>query len=140
MSAPRSFTIIAIVLLLWNLMGVMAFVMQYNMDLAVLAETDPAGARIFAAMPGWLWIDYGVAVLAGTVGAASLLAKRKAAVALFLLSLVAVIVQFGYTFLATDLIAAKGVVVAMAFPILIFAITIFQWRYASAQMAKGVLR
>jgi hypothetical protein len=140
MLAPQFFILIAIMFLLWNLMGLASFVMQYMMDVNELAKTDPAGAKAFAAMPGWLWLVYAVAVLAGTGGAIALLMRKKAAVPLFLLSLVAVVVQFGYVFLATDLIAAKGVVVAMAFPLLIFVIAIIQWRYATAQAAKGVLR
>jgi hypothetical protein len=91
-------------------------------------------------MPAWLWLDYAVAVLAGTGGAIALLLRRRVAVPLFLLSLIAVVVQFGYVFIATDIIAIKGVVVAMAFPILIFVIAILQWRYATAQVAKGFIR
>ncbi|SEJ94470.1 hypothetical protein SAMN05518849_1209 [Sphingobium sp. AP50] len=140
MSAPRSFILIAIAFLLWNLMGVASFVMQYLMDLNALEKSDPGGAKIFAAMPAWLWLDYAVAVLAGTGGAITLLLRRRVAVPLFLLSLIAVVVQFGYVFIATDIIAIKGVVVAMAFPILIFVIAILQWRYATAQVAKRVIR
>lgn len=140
MSASRSFIVIAIIILLWNLMGVLSFVMQYQMDLAQLARTDPAGAKIFAAMPGWLWVDYAVAVLAGTVGALCLLLRRRLATYLFALSLIAVVIQFGYVFLATDIIAMKGIVAVAAFPILIFVIAIMQWRYATAQAAKGVIR
>ncbi|MFC3441908.1 sugar transporter [Sphingobium rhizovicinum] len=140
MSAPRSFILIAILFLLWNCMGLASFIMQYLMDLNELAKTDPGGAKIFAAMPEWLWLDYGVAVLAGLGGALFLLLRKRAAVPLFLLSLIAVVVQFGYVFVATDIIAIKGVVVATAFPILIFVIAIIQWRYAIVQRAKGVLR
>lgn len=69
MSTSRSFTIIALVLLLWNLIGVAAFVMQYTADLEALAKSDPYTARIFAGMPGWAWAAYVVAVGAGTLGA-----------------------------------------------------------------------
>ena len=140
MSAPRSFIIIAVAFLLWNLMGVMSFVMQYLMDLKELARTDPGGAKIFADMPAWLWLVYAVAVLAGAIGALCLLLRRKIAVPLFALSLFAVIVQFGYVFIGTDIIAIKGMVVATAFPILIFVIAVVQWRYASVQAARGLLR
>lgn len=139
MSAPRSFILIAIAFLLWNLMGIASFVMQYLMDLNELARTDPGGAKIFAAMPAWLWLDYGIAVLAGFGGALFLLLRKQAAVPLFLLSLIAVVVQFGYVFAATPVLAIRGVVVATAFPILIFIIAIVQWRYATAQRAKGIL-
>ncbi|MEA3390004.1 sugar transporter [Sphingobium sp. CCH11-B1] len=140
MSMSRSVTIIGIVLLLWNLMGVAAWVMQYGMDLSELAKTDPVGARIFAEMPSWLWVAYAVAVGAGTLGALLLLMKKAAAATLFLVSLVAVLVQFGYTLGATDLIAQKGIVVAAGFPAFVILVAIVQLAYARSLVAKGVLR
>ena len=80
MSTSRSLTIVGIILLLWNLMGVMAFVMQYGMDLTDLARTDPVTARAFAAMPAWLWIVYGVAVAAGTAASTSKSARGRAVI------------------------------------------------------------
>jgi len=139
MRAPASFVIIAVILLLWNLMGVAAFVMQYGADLSELARTDPDTARAFAQMPGWAWAVYAVAVGAGTLGASALLLRRRVAVPLFLLSLLAVIVQFGHTFLGTDLLAVKGAGAAI-FPAVIVLIGIGQWLYARSQAAKGLLR
>ncbi|UZW53845.1 sugar transporter [Sphingobium sp. JS3065] len=139
MTAPRSFRAIGILLLLWNLLGVAAFIMQYSADLDRLAKTDPYTARIFAAMPGWVWATYAVAVGAGALGAILLLLHKAAAAPLFLLSIIAVIVQFGYNFLYTDLLAVKGPTAAI-FPAVILIIAIFQWRYASRLIAKGILR
>ncbi|WP_188063820.1 sugar transporter [Sphingobium sp. KCTC 72723] len=139
MKSPRFFVTIGILLLLWNLMGVAAFVMQYTADLTVLARTDPTTAQAFAAMPGWVWGAYGVAVGAGTLGAMLLLMKKAVAATLFLVSLIAVIVQFGYTFLGTDLLAIKGATSA-AFPALIIIVAIVQLLYARSLVARGVLR
>ncbi|MCK0531231.1 sugar transporter [Sphingobium agri] len=139
MGASRSFKIIAIGLLIWNLIGVAAFGMQYGADLAVLAKSDPYTARLFAEMPGWAWAAYAVAVGAGTVGALLLLLRKAAAVALFALSLAAVVVQFGYSFLGTDLWAVKGAGAAV-FPAVIVAIAVGQLLYAARLHAKGVLR
>lgn len=135
----RSIYVIAVILLLWNLMGVAAFVMQYGADLNQLAKTDPDTARAFAAMPRWAWAVYAVAVGAGTLGAVALLARKALAATLFLISLIAVIIQFGHTFLGTDLLAVKGAS-TLAFPTLIFVIGLIQLLYARAQVAKGVLR
>jgi hypothetical protein len=66
MAQHRSVTVIGIILLLWNLMGILAFTMQYSMDLDELAQTDPLTAHAFATMPGWLWVVYAIAVGAGT--------------------------------------------------------------------------
>ncbi|MCP1470805.1 hypothetical protein J3E64_002498 [Sphingobium sp. OAS761] len=140
MTAPRTLLIIGIVLLLWNLTGVAAFVMQYGADLDELARTDPVTAHAFATMPAWLWGVYAVAVGAGTAGAIMLLMKKAAAASLFLVSLIAVLVQFGYTLLGTDLIAQKGVAAAAAFPAVIILIALFQLLYARTLVGKGVLR
>lgn len=139
MNIPRYFTIIAIILLLWNLMGLAAFVMQYTADLTELAKSDPTTAQAFATMPSWVWIAYAIAVGAGTLGAILLLMKKAAAATLFLISLIAVIVQFGYTFLGTGLLAVKGPSV-LAFPAFIVVMAIVQLLYARNLVGKGVLR
>ena len=139
MNMPRYFIVIAIVLLLWNLMGLAAFAMQYTADLTELAKSDPVTAQAFAAMPAWVWIAYAIAVGAGTLGAVLLLMKKAAAASLFLLSLIAVVVQFGYTFLGTDLLAVKGPSV-IAFPAFIVVMAVVQLLYARNLVGKGVLR
>ena len=139
MNMPRYFIVIAIVLLLWNLMGLAAFAMQYTADLTELAKSDPVTAQAFAAMPAWVWIAYTIAVGAGTLGAVLLLMKKAAAASLFLLSLIAVVVQFGYTFLGTDLLALKGPSV-IAFPAFIVVMAIIQLLYARHLVGKAMLR
>src|SRR3546814_5433436 len=54
-----------------------------------------------------------------------LLARSAMARWLFVLSLIAIIVIFGYLFLATDVIAVKGAAATLPFPILIALIAIF---------------
>lgn len=139
MNMPRYFIVIAIVLLLWNLMGLAAFAMQYTADLTELAKSDPVTAQAFAAMPAWVWIAYAIAVGAGTLGAVLLLMKKAAAASLFLLSLIAVVVQFGYTFLGTDLLAVKGPSV-IAFPAFIVVMAVVQLLYARHLVGKAMLR
>ena len=139
MTATRSFTIIAVILLLWNMIGMAAFIMQYTADLSALARTDPYTARIFAQMPGWVWIAYAVAVGAGTLGAILLLLRKAAAVWPFLASVIAIVVQFGYSFLGTDMLAVKGPT-TMIFPAVILLIAVAQLLYARSLAAKGVLR
>ncbi|MEQ6333179.1 sugar transporter [Sphingobium sp. MK2] len=139
MHTPRFFIIIAVILLLWNLMGVAAFIMQYGADLTELAKTDPTTAQAFATMPNWVWLIYAIAVGAGAIGALLLLMRKAAAASLFLVSLIAVLVQFGYTLLGTDLVAIKGVS-ALTFPAVIILIAVVQLLYARALVAKGALR
>lgn len=139
MRPSRSFHIIGLILLGWNLMGLAAFILQYSADPATLAKDDPYTARILAQMPGWAWTAYAVAVSGGTLGATLLLMRKAAAAGLFLLSVIAVIVQFGYSFLGTDLLAMKGATAAI-FPAIILAIAVAQTAYARNLAAKGILR
>ena len=138
MRPSRSFHIIGLILLGWNLMGLAAFILQYSADLATLAKDDPYTARIFVQMPGWAWTAYAVAVGGGTMGATLLLMRKAAAVGLFLLSLISVIVQFGYSFLGTDLLAVKSATAAI-FPAIILAIAVAQTVYARHLKTKGIL-
>ncbi|MBB5986099.1 sugar transporter [Sphingobium lignivorans] len=129
----------AILFLLWNLLGCAAFVMQSTMDLDALAATDPVQAQIWATMPAWAWAAYLVAVAAGTLGAIALLMRSRLAVLLSLLCVAAVLVQFGYAFLGTDLLALKGPSSAI-FPAIIVLLAIAQWIYARWLRRRGALR
>jgi hypothetical protein len=139
MTIEKSFRPISIVLLLWSLMGIAAYLSQVTMSTAELAKTDPYQAHMFEQMPKWAWAAYAIAVWSELLGAIALLLKRKWAVPLFLISLVAVVVQFSYAFTMTDLLTVKGWGAAI-FPAVIAIIGIGQWLFARAAQAKGVLR
>lgn len=140
MSSSRSLTIVAVIALLWNLMGIAAFFMQYTADLDALAKVDPYQAKAFSEMPGWQWAAYAVAVFSGLAGTIFLFLRSKHAIALYTLSLAAVIVQFGYTFLATDIVAVMGWGKAAGFPLFIFIAAVAQLLYARTAAARGALR
>lgn len=133
---PRSFWIVAVLLLLWALMGDFAYVSQASRSVPM----DAYDAALFDAMPGWVWGAYALAVWVGTAGAIALLLRRKLASALFAVSLVAAVVQFGYTLGMTDLIAVKGLATAAGFPLVIIAIGLFQLWWAHRCAAKGWVR
>lgn len=130
---------VAIVFLLWNLVGIAAFVMQWTADLDELAKTDPYQARTFAEMPAWTWAAYAIAVIAGTLSAVLLVLRRTGAVALSALEVVAVIVQFSYTFGMTDLLSVKGPADTVPLPAAIILIAILQLFYARWMAGKGLL-
>jgi len=135
----RTFWIIAALLLAWNLMGDMAYLMQVSADLDELAKTDPVTAEAFRSMPTFAWSAFAIAVWVGTAGAIALLLRRKVAWVLFAVSLAGVIVQFGWTFLGTDLLAQKGFGSAI-FPLFIAAVALFSTLYARRKAADGTLR
>lgn len=134
----RTFWIIATLILLWNLLGDAAYLMQASADLDALAKSDAVSARAFMQMPAWAWGAYAVAVWSGTFGAILLLMRRGWAWAFFALSLTAVVVQFGWTFLDFGLLGAKGPSSAI-FPLVIVGIAIASLIYARRKKADGTL-
>jgi hypothetical protein len=130
---------IALILLLWTLAGITAFIMQWTQDLDALAKTDPYQAETFRNMPGWAWAAYGVAVVSGLLGALLLVLSRKGAVILSGIEVVAVIVQFSYTFGMTELMSVKGPSTAI-FPAVILVLAVFQLLLARHMTRTGQLR
>lgn len=135
----RRFWIIAAAILIWNLMGDVAYTMQASADLDALARTDPVTAAAFRSMPVWAWIAYAVAVWIGTLAAVLLIARRRKAWIFFALSLAGVVVQFSWSFLGFGMVAAKGWSTAV-FPAVIFAIALASLLYARAKAKDGTLR
>jgi len=140
MSSSRNLTIVAVIALLWNLTGIAFFFMQYTADLDALAKIDPYQAKAFSEMPSWQWAVYAIAVFAGLAGTICLFLRSRRAIPLYILSLTAVIVQFGYTFFATDIIAVMGWGKAAGFPVFIFIAALAQLLYARTAAARGLLR
>lgn len=139
MSTTRGLIIFGVIALLWNVMGIAAFVMQYTADLNALAKTDAYQAKLFAGMPKWAWVAYAVAVFGGLAATIALLLRRRSAVPLYAISLIAVVAQFSHTFFGTDLLAVRGWATAI-FPAVIFLLGLLQFLYARSAAAKGLLR
>ena len=136
---PTWFYIIGVILLLWGLAGCWACYMHVTVGPAIDPNATDWDRAYFAALPSWFAIDFAVAVGAGVLGSIALLLRSKWAVTLYWLSLIAVVIQFGYMFLATDVIAVKGVT-ATLFPALIFVIGLFQIWVAGMAKKRGWLR
>ena len=73
-------------------------------------------ARFMPRCPAWYNWVYAAAVGTGLLGGIALLSRSSVARTLFIVSLVAVVIQFGYSFAATDLIAHKGAAATVPFP------------------------
>lgn len=136
---PGWYWAVAILALLWMLFGVAAWCMDLMMDPAAVARLPEAQQQLHASRPSWLFVVYGVAIFSGLLGAIGLLLRKRWATSLFLLSLLAVIVQFGYTFAAMRAIQVLGAAQALPFPILIFAIGAALWWFSGYAGKRGWL-
>jgi len=90
-----SFWLIGAVALIWNVMGVVNFIVQMNADaVAAMPETHRA---IIESRPAWATGGFAVAVFGGVFGCILLLFRKSAAFYLFIASLLGVIVTMIHT-------------------------------------------
>jgi len=93
---PVWFWIVAAIGLVWNAMGVNAYLQQAYDTESYRAMYTPEKLEVAANMPAWLTAAFAIAVFSGALGCIALLLRKSIANSLLLLSLVAVIVQMGY--------------------------------------------
>ena len=127
----------AIIALLWTLLGVIAWTMDLMMDPAALAELPANQQALYMARPAWVFVLYAVAVFSGFIGAIGLLLRQRWVTTLFLLSLVAIVVQFGYVLFGMDAIGVLGAGEALPFPIVIFLFGVFLLWFARYARRHG---
>ncbi|WP_326523925.1 hypothetical protein [Sphingomonas sp.] len=136
--APRTwFWVVAIVLLLWGAMGCYACFQQFRLGAEAMGPASDYDRALYASLPAWYnWI-YAVAVGAGFLGSVALLLRSGAARTLYLISLIAVLIQFGWLFATSDIVAAKGAGVVLPFPIFIACVAVFQIWFAGMASRRG---
>lgn len=113
---PRWFVAAAVILLLWAIAGVASFAAHVFVGEEMAAQQGPWDLAYYRALPAWFAWDYAIATLASLAGAVALWLHSRWAVALYVVSLVGVAIQFGYVFLGTDLMTIKGAAATVPFP------------------------
>lgn len=108
--APKWYMPVSIVALLWNLIGVMAFIMEVNKSDEALAALPEAERIIHENMPIWVTIAFAIAVFGGTLGSLGLVLRKRWAVPVLAASLIAILIQmfYSYTMIDTDRVGGHG--------------------------------
>lgn len=133
------FWVVGVVALLWNLLGVWAYIGSVTATPEQLASlyNDEQLAMILAT-PKWAISATAIAVTAGVIGSILLLLRNKLCVPVFIVSLIAIVVQDVYIFGMTNSVEAFGMQ-----PIymqgLVLLIGIYLVWYATAQKKRGVI-
>jgi len=127
--SSRAHLWIALAALVWNLLGLMAFVMQVSMTPEQVAALAAADRAVHDATPSWLTVAFALAVGGGVLGSIGLLLRQRWAVAAFTVSLAALVVQIVGGYLVTPMWQASGAAGA-AFPAVLLAIAVALLAYA----------
>ena len=121
---PKWFMIVAGVLLVWNLLGVMAYIMQVTMSPDALAALPEAQRELYENTPAWATAAFAVAVNGGALGCLLLLLKRSLAGFFLQLSLAGVLVQMFHSFFMSKSFEVFGPG-GMVMPVLVIVIAIY---------------
>lgn len=136
--APWWFWTIGVVALIWNLMGVAAYLAQVSMDETVLAAMPAAERAIYEAVPAWATAAFAIAVFGGALGCAVLLLRKAWAFHVLILSLVGVLVQMYHAFFLTRSIEVYGPG-GMIMPVMVIVLSVFLVWFARFSQGKGWL-
>jgi hypothetical protein len=105
---PRSFFIIGGVALVWNLLGVGAYVAQVTMTPEVLNALPEAERLLYENVPSWATAAFAIAVNGGALGCLLLLLRKALAIPVLIASLAGVIVQMYHAFFIANSIEVYG--------------------------------
>ncbi|WP_298366839.1 hypothetical protein [uncultured Lutibacter sp.] len=134
----KAFWLIGIIALFWNIMGVMAYLMQaFITDEAKALLPEPEQAY-YNGIPVWVTAAFAIAVFSGLLGCIALLLKRKIAYLLFIISLITVIIQFIYNFFIQEFMDVSGFS-KIIMPIIVMLIAFFLVWYSKECIKKGWL-
>ena len=99
---PKWFAVIAVVALLWNLLGCIAIAADLMLSPADVAKLSAAQQQLYAARAGWAVAASVTAVLGGAIGCIGLLLRKKWAFPVLILSLIGILIQDFGLFVVVD--------------------------------------
>jgi hypothetical protein len=136
---PLWFWIVSAVMLLWNGLGVMAYIQDATLSSATLQAMPDAERALRLSRPAWATAAFAVAVFGGTAGCLLLLLRHRFAQSVLILSLLGVVVQMTHAFLIADSIAVYGPDV-LIMPAMVLAGALFLVWFARRARRRGWLR
>jgi hypothetical protein len=138
-SPPRSYWVISGVALLWNLVGLAAYIGQVTMSEDAMNALPEAQRVMMETTPAWALGAFAIATTAGVLGCVLLVLRNSWAVPFFLVSLAAVLAQMYYAFVVANAIDLYGGA-AIVQPALIIAIGVGLIWYSRYAKEKGWFR
>lgn len=114
---------IAVFALIWNTLGVVAYLGQAYMTDETLAALPESNQLYYSNLPAWVTAAFAIAVFGGFLGAIGLLWRKKWTYFLFIVSLVAVVLQQIHSFFIQEYIEITGAQVIL--PALTLAIAVY---------------
>lgn len=132
-----SFWIISSVALVWNILGVCAYLSQTFMSHETLLTLPLSEQHYFSNLPAWVTAVFATTVFSGFFGSIGLILKKRIANILFSISIVMLLAHQVYNFFIQDFIVISGI--RLTIPISTTVIGFFLIWYSYKMSKQGVL-
>lgn len=140
MNKPATwYLIVCGIALVWNLMGVMAYVAQMTMSPEAMQALPENERMLYENTPSWATGAFALAVWGGTLGSMFLLLRRKLATPVLIISLVGIAVQMFHSFFMSKSIEVYGPG-GMVMPVMIAVIAVYLVWLSKKATANGWMK
>lgn len=132
-----SFWLIGALALIWNVMGVINFIVQ--MDPGALASYPESHRAIIEGRPAWATGAFAVAVFGGAIGCILLLLRKSVAFHMFIASLLGVIIAVAHSLVAAGSMISGPLEFVMIIFLPLVVVGLLVW-YSMRARSKGWIR
>jgi CHASE2 domain-containing sensor protein len=133
---PTWFWIASILGLLWNALGVFAYLGQAYMTDEMKAALPEEQLQLMESTPAWVTAAFAIAVWGGLLGCIFLLVRKRWARPVFMVSLIGILLQIGYSVLMTNAMEVYGLIQALVMPVLVVAIGFLLYFFSGIAIKK----
>jgi len=139
--APRHLWIVGVIAVLFNAIGAFDYVMSMTQGAAYMASAGmtPEQIAFMQTYPMWMKVVWPTGVWTAFVGSCLILARKKVAFPLFMVSLAAFLLSLLYSYVLTDGGEIMGAAMMGASAVITAELVFLIW-YARAMTQRGVLR
>lgn len=136
---PLWFWGIAVVALLWNILGCVILLTEVFAQEAMMESMTDAQKEWSRSTPSWIYFVFAISVCSGVAGSICLLVRKRLCVQLFTISFVAVLIQMVYTMWVAGGLEVMGPSGAVM-PAIVITLSIVWLLFSLYFKAKGWLR
>ena len=138
--APIWFWALAIIFLLWNIMGVLSFFFHTMISEDFIEHLPENEQALYGEYSIWTNVLFAVATFGGFIGSVGLLFKKKWAKTFFILSFLGIVPQMIHNVFFTSAIDVYGFSQAVTMPLLVVFIGMFLIWYSGYSIKKNWLK